>query len=468
MYHLDYDFRPLEVQRQEQDMQAALLAASPTRKALQPLQRQVAGSIPPSVSASNEPSIPTSWPMFANDAERNIAIGTGAYDPSYVSPLKMIEHQVMTADAIKDIAQRQAYDVAMNPVIPGQAPEERIASMLTGDITGTAHKIVNKGYSPDKYGQLDLNSPTRDLLDRDVYDDPDFRKLLAKSPEHAAFTYKQLTGRSLEGDTKAAITYRDDRTKFAQSLQDERAKKISEEQLGAALLPTKVGRAYAEQQIKSGAVYDPTKQTWKVWNVEDAPEAGTLGLGAAPKPYRQLTDATDDQNRLLNQHYSDVTGRRLPDKPKSSQLSGLRKDPMIEEAATKFEAAHHRTIQNDELAALSHRLLQTQSTQAESDQHGFWGTVPKVSEDTLRAVVGRKSGAPVFSSDPSSVDPENLNWWGKYLNEALHGQVDPNGNHIMPSINHAYNYMTDDLWQTGGPVHQLFDKLGWAQQPVPR
>lgn len=474
MSPIAYDFRPLSIQ--QQDVEAAGLASSPI-KILQRLQNSNGQSrvLSPSVSASNfqRPSIPNQWPTFANEAERNIAMATGTYSPEYISPLKMLEHQALTADAQKDVLQRQAYEASSFPVIANQSSEDRQRALLAGDVTGLAGKLLHSGYAPSSYGQLDLQNPTKDRLDREIYDHPEFQKALAKNPAQAAFTYQRLTGRTLEGDTGAAIAYRDDRAKFGQSLQDERAKKISEEQLSSALLPTKVGRSYAEQQIKGGAVYDPAKQSWKVWNTDDAPVNPLGGLGQIAKPYRQLVDATEDQNRLLNQHYSDVTGRTLPEPHKAEPVSYLRKDPEIATAIAKWEAAQHRTIQDDELARLGQRVLETRANQAAHDeQYGFKGAVRRVSHNTLRAIAGRPSmqenPVPVFTNRGEDVSDANLNWWGKYMKEGLQGQVDPNGNYIIPTINRAYNYLTDDLWQQNGPAHQLFDKLGWANQPVQR
>lgn len=308
-------------------------------------------------------------PTFANEAERNMAIASGAYDPSFASPTQRANFIALKAIEAQDRAKIRAEAIRLNPLpIGASTPAALKRAQLAGDTTGLAKKLIIKNNFPDdpkavenfykgamdpELGQYEpdlkpyvthagygvfsgTNLPSR--LDTNLYYDADFQEALSKDPEQAMHTYERLTGRSLQGDLEEAVKLR-----------------------GSQL---KVGRDFATRAISEGAHYDPTNGQWKVWNIAEPNDPTSLST----RPSRQLVDATPEQVDWLNTHYEAVTGRRLerPSPSAKAHRESINRvmadshgaaDPKFTAEVQKFRDMFQREPTNQELSTLARVVL---------------------------------------------------------------------------------------------------------------
>lgn len=293
---------------------------------------------------------PSGWPTFNSDADRIAAIATGEYDPNYSSPLQKKKALALQALAQRDQAEidfntqrnfpinpKLVYDQSGNVIV--QNPKDVLSAQLAGTVGGdiaqvlrsmqkiprTAEDFTSESAGPELkpyvpgvagYGKVAQPGTTQmDRLDRDLYFDDQFQKILQRDPKQANFVYQRLTGRTLDSDIKSHTDLRADQVKS--------------------------GFDFTKRAIEQGAKFDPQTNTWQIWNTAEAPVSeGGISLGTAtPRPYRQFVPATEQQNAWLNQHYQNVTGGTLPKSTAPSVVNDQRLNSFISRQTPEVQAA---------------------------------------------------------------------------------------------------------------------------------
>lgn len=456
----------------------ASAAPAPSAPSVQPGQ-----VVDPSVQGPSP--LARAWPNFRNDAERQIAIDSGTFSPEFVNPLAKTAYDVSVAAKERDQAQRQAYEAHMSPVapdylkIPGlegvsgilQNREAVVRGQLAGDQSGFAAKFLRKQMGldpkdisnpitqpylpPTGFGKIEQQDPTKDMLDRHIYDDPDFKELMVKNPHQAAFVYQRLTGRALggaltdpktgepvnTGDIGAAIAFHNERAKVAQSMQDKQreamgmipidvakseALKTNDDEHRLLNLPMETANNFAAAQYKAGATYDPVKKTFNLLTLGPAPEGG-IGL-QTPKSVRDFHQATEEEDRMMRMGHPNVTGRPLPTVREFSPAefaatAAIQKNPAISEIQPLISAAEKHlghSLNPDEVRRIKSIGEQKYYSQKlEAMKHGAWNSYLQKQNALLFGIKGTDEQG--LALDPLSLeqgDPNmdnNLNWWGKYL-----------------------------------------------------
>lgn len=479
-----------------------------------PIPPQTSAIVPPSVQASTAVGpvqVPAQWGPFRSDDERRIAIGTGAYDPNYLNPRAKYEAEALAAIRVaeqKQVQNYQArsttdivpkYDFNMNPDImsrfyTGTNPgnfltnrDELLRKQLAGDVTGTTARILRSrvGADPNTAGGSMqpylpknpsgvLDAQGVDTLDREIYDHPDFKKLLSDNPEQANFVYQRLTGRpllsaqtagrgqgtgggsnavsegptgdlSVQGDLNRSITYRNDRAKFQQGLQDKQTeglanigldfvKEAQKRSIDDAYLSQTVGREFVKRN--TDAIYDPVKKSWKVWKMAEAPVGQQTGISTAePKPYRQLMPANDTEAEMLSRHWEETTGHKLDVAPNLSslqleQLRVWRTNPEYKQVMDDFEKKFgHAPTFND----VAMEINRTDLRKARSAPSGFAGIAPyiqgagnalwgaKGTTEQYDPTTGQTNTVPIDITDDKNYTDQNMNWWGKFMAHPVEG-----------------------------------------------
>lgn len=328
-------------------------------------------------SAAMTPVDPTAdrWPTFATEAERNIALAAGSYDPSYASPLQKSHAAALGVLEEKDRAAIRARADEASPIMAGMVAS--VANQLAGDSTGLVKRLLvkNSGLTMDQYmnqatgnpdsllagvigrsvptlkpykttggfGPMEgTNLPSR--LDMDLFSDPDFQTELGRNPEQAAYAYERLTGRKLQTDLGETIAMRKSQVD--------------------------VGRKFATSAITQGAQKDPVTGKWKVWNMAE-PEEGGIGL-TPQRATRSLVEATPEQASWLDTHYESVMGRKAPQVQKQdaayrqSIINTMEHDPQFQTDVDAKQAEIGRSLTNEELAMLAKLKLQRTQQQPRS------------------------------------------------------------------------------------------------------
>lgn len=203
----------------------------------------------------------------------------------------------------------EAYTRSKRPIYSaGMSDEDLLAAQLTGDSGDIKSFLMRmQGLDPNEQitlspsdraplkpyrsaGQLGSLSNERSgslPLDIGLYMSKEFQEMMQRDPSRAQFVYEQLKGRSLKTDIDQSGELRDEQIK--------------------------AGRSFARRQIEQGAYREPATGKWKIWAMDEAEQNG-LSLGTQ-RPFRQRLDATEDQARWLDEYYSSVTGRNLPEPP---------------------------------------------------------------------------------------------------------------------------------------------------------
>lgn len=257
-------------------------------------------------------SIPTSNPVFANEAERNIAINAGAYDPAYPSPLQKTLANSYASSAARDSDALIATRTANNPMMSAKTPADILAAQLAGDRDGTIKKIILAHQPTPLSNDPNQTGPVAGLhpymgsiapnatgvdtvapLDKQLIHNEHFAKVYAKDPKEGMRIYKALTGRDMLDDKKET-------------------EKLIEHHEGFE-------RDTFEKNIANGAKYDTTTQTWHLRQSKTMDDTGmNLGIGAA-KP-SEFRPATPIENAIMNRHYKSYVNGELPQQPKFGNL----------------------------------------------------------------------------------------------------------------------------------------------------
>jgi hypothetical protein len=162
--------------------------------------------------------------------------------------------------------------------LQGTTPEQQIN--LPFD-----QRVQDLSYRP-KFGvggaaNLDTNSST---LERNLYDDPEFQKLLSTNLGKAKHVYQNIVGRNLDDD-----------------IQGHQAITKKKEQFYMGL---------AETAVKQGLEYDQQKDKFRTWKYLQPDQASMLP-GSNPNPVRQRVDATPEEEYAIRNYYERLTGRPL-------------------------------------------------------------------------------------------------------------------------------------------------------------
>lgn len=306
-------------------------------------------------------------PTFSSEAERNIAIASGAWDPNYESPLQKANVEaLMKIDADKRAAIRARADI--EAPIALDTPKDLLQSQLAGDTLGLTKKFLIRraGFTPEQYmrqaaggtpdsmlaavigtatptlkpyqpeagfGALEGSAlPSR--LDFTVYNDPDFQRALRENPEEAKYAYSRLTGRKLETDIAETLATRKNQVD--------------------------VGRKFATDALTQGAQRDPVSGKWRIWNMAET--EAQLGLGQT-RPTRQLVDATPEQAKWLDTHYSSIMGQPLPRQSvedtqhSKSIMQTMQGVPEFTQAVAAHEKLINRKLTTEELNRKAMQML---------------------------------------------------------------------------------------------------------------
>lgn len=380
------------------------------------------------------PLPPDHYPQFLNPLQQKMAEASGLINPNYSDPRAELEHHLNnqiaenqnTFEQQQDAEYQRRAQLARSAYVPQlndtgrlSNPDEFLTTQLAGDRGGTVANILHsmqnvpvgqqvQPYLPaGRYGKMDLDRTELDPIDRTVYNDPTFQRELARDPARAAFAYKQLVKRNLTEDIAA-------HEKFRQKQID-------------------TGYSFAQDALKQGAIFDPVKRTWKVWNT--APDTGDSLSLTTPHPFRQLVDATEQQNIWLNQHHKNVTGHELPAAPpvapKSAQLDAqrLQKNPEIKAAIIAKETKLGRSLTPQEQQVEGSLYLKDQADiaqfKAKSNEQPAWRQALNMGGSTFQSMLGFKPtpiGTPFEDAYYPKDDMSNLNFFGKFLrhpNQAL-------------------------------------------------
>lgn len=292
----------------------------------------------PTIPSSVPSALSPVWPTFNNEAERNIALATGSYDPTFASPLKRTEYTTLEAARVKDLTDASAKAQAAIPLDPTGTDEQILAAQLAGDMHGDTKRILHSlqtgahpksamGYEQSLFMPPEMRPKLRPFiprsgfggvpseaaitsnLDTDLLSDPEFKRISFQDPTRGAHVYRSLTGREYEGDVKLHDKIRGRQADF--------------------------GRSVVMEELKAGAYRDPATGSWMVWETREAPEGGiTAGGVNAPKPFRQLVKANPEKQRIMDTYYSSVTGQRITQLPSATagQQAGaaqLMEDPAM-------------------------------------------------------------------------------------------------------------------------------------------
>lgn len=311
--------------------------------------------VPPSVPPGISPLAPA-WPTFNNEAERNIALHTGAYDPTYISPLKRTEALAMETGRAADMERASIAARASMPLDPNAPDAQIMAAQTAGDFRGDARRVMHSLHGLDYEGTVGSGAalpayrprtgfgglPTEDAitsrLDLDLVSDPEFQRLTAQDPKRAAFVYENLTGRPYVGDVKLHDKIRGEQATF--------------------------GINTVRKEIEAGAYREPATGKWMVWETREAPEGG-LGVSNtvnAPKPFRQLVEANETKQRLMDTYFTRATGMQVP--PTVTGTRGQKfgaqhylQDPAVAAAVAAAEKALHRKLTPQETLREAQRAL---------------------------------------------------------------------------------------------------------------
>lgn len=249
---------------------------------------------------------PDGRPVFANEMAKRIAIDTGAYDPTYISPTHQAAARAGEARRLADAAAAAAAVRKATPLTPGLDSEGLARAQMAGDRGDTKRVLQSlqninadedillppgqraqvQGYLPTGgIGGSPSEEPMASRLDMNIVNDPEFAKIARQDPSRAAYVYQSLTGRSYDGDVKSFNQVQDRQNKF--------------------------GMDFASTAIRNGAKFDPVTGKWQLWQRTE-PEGGIGSIGAPQGAQTRLVDATPEQQMLMERNYKSVTGFDLP------------------------------------------------------------------------------------------------------------------------------------------------------------
>lgn len=367
------------------------------------------------------------YPTYQNPLEQKLAVASGVINPYFTDPRAALEHQtdqrlqLMQAQHTQQVNDEAAQAAtlahsAYAPQYDGSGklvnPDQFLTTQLAGDPTGTATKVLHsmqnttvgqpvQPYLPNGgYGKQDDALSVMNPLDHTIYNDPTFQQELVRNPDRAHFAYQKLTGRDFTSDYTANQAF-------------------VKQQYNTGFQAT-------SDALKNGAVFDPIKRTWKVWQMAPAPDDPNSIkslTGAQPQASRQLVDATDTENNWYNTHYQNVTGKPLASAPQSISgfTNSFKSDPDVAKALAAASTAKGSSLTQQQERAVTTIALgkkADQQAQLESNYQQGWGMVPKAILATRDALSGYKVG---HFGEPDS--PETRNFLGQTM-DALRNPYD--------------------------------------------
>lgn len=366
----------------------------------------VAGAIP----------LTGTWPAFRNDTDRLLAMLQGTYDPNYASPGLKANAVANAALSERDMKEREAFNLSTNPLNSAQTTSDVLAAQLASGIGGVKEFIARQ-QGLDPAAQLALpveqraalkaylseggignlprvgGNPIR--LDYNVATSPEFAMLAKTNPPQAKAFYRALTGRDFDEDQKQAKGARDE--------YDDSTRK------------------YAAGALSGGATFDPTDKSWQVWNYDEAPaNNNALAIGAAPRPYRQLTKATPWQNEALNRHYPTLAGGRpLPTVPPSSEWMVTSRKEHEKNLASDQEFQNRLAAQKAKYGYVTDQMFFEifREYMGEPPAMTPGEKAAKSIDNTFKAVLGSKPSAE-WNID-SMTAPENRNPIGRFMDRFI-------------------------------------------------
>jgi hypothetical protein len=235
----------------------------------------------PAAAASLSPSVGEQWPTFQNEDERNIAINTGAYDPSYTTPTKRLA-------AVTERLRGHPYaEVMADPdlrAIMGSDPKR--GKYVYGAITG------GRDFEHDM-SQSELNA-RQDKQDAE-------REQLRKESEQRYYEH-QLS--------------QEERQARAQAVNEQRATELrrirqeEEDAHKAAMAHTEFDSKRFDQLAEANAHYDPSTGKLMTWQNQEADPTSVDS-----RPVRKLMEATPEDERVWRETYQSKLGVEPPLKP---------------------------------------------------------------------------------------------------------------------------------------------------------
>lgn len=318
----------------------------------------------------------TSAPELAATLQALQVARTG---PANQPPPDPATQAAMQAKLLTDTANQQ---MRYNPLLPELDDSALARAQVARDPTGTAAKLLAalngsgviaspatmrrnpdgvwaqpdnlvplKGYHPEGgFGGVPDPEAIKSTLDPRIATHPVFQRLLQEHPDKAAFAYKAITGRDLEGDMKGQAATVANREKF---------------QLGMA-----------SDLIKNGAYTDKATGRLMKWGYEMPPEGGVGSLTGGAQPVRKLMAATDDETEAYSRMYPRLMGHPDPIAPARAEASrgkgfevraaATLKDPAIAAAITAEEskltriAGHPITLTADEKLKVAQKEISRQ------------------------------------------------------------------------------------------------------------
>lgn len=388
-------------------------------------------STPPPSGGASAPApsaVAGGWPVFPDEASKQVALANGSYDPSFPSPAAKIAYLAGSQVRSNDAAQTAAQAAQYNPIAPQYDakgnlanPQSVLQGQTAGDVNGHVTSVLRSMQgtlgtlgAPIKpyvagYGNASTGpggNVNIDNLDRNVFHDPQFQKILARDPSGAAFAYQRLTGRDMNGDIKSA-----------QDL-------VAEQK--------KTGLEFTQKALAGGAKRDQDG-TWLVPNPAPAPpnpDALSLtGGGQSPRLIRQLVKATPTENMWMNQHFTNATGRPnvapVPYSPASIQgANQAMLDPDVaKEVQERERIVGQKANPNDILKAAQYVANQKAGAIDPNNPHGPVTNAFLEYGNALMGLntpQGQDPALPVKNALKNplySVNPANQNWWGHALSK---------------------------------------------------
>lgn len=395
-------------------------------------------SSPPSEQAPPGTGTPagaqTGWPTFPNEAAKQVALATGAYDPSFPSPQSKATYLAAQAVRANDATATAAEAAKYNPIMPRYAtdgtlanPAQVLQGQTAGDTNGYSTLVLQsmQGIRNQVGVPANLRTPLQpyvqgygsgansvggpnvniDKLDRKVYFDPQFQQILARDPSGAAATYQRFTGRSMQSDIQGA-------------------QQLQQEQL-------KTGLEFTQKALANHA-YQNSDGTWMVANPAPPPPQQDNGLsleghGQSPRLIRQMIPASPTENSWMNQHFTNVTGRPLP-KPitptPAAQVGAQQatQDPDVQKQVATVASQIGRPLNPKETFAVAQQVAQAKAGAV--DTTNPHGSLYSGLAETRNAMFGLTTpeGGDVDNpwkqawSDPNfASQPQNQNWWGQMI-----------------------------------------------------
>lgn len=387
----------------------------------------------------------TGWPVFPNEAAKQVALANGSYDPSFPSPQAKATYLAAQAIRTNDANTTAAEAAKYNPIMPRYDASGNLSNsaqvlqgQTAGDTNGYSTLVLQslQGIRNQVGVPANLRTPLQpyvqgygsgatatggpnvniDKLDRRIFTDPQFQQIMSRDPNGAAATYQRLTGRSLGSDIQSA-----------QALQQEQLK---------------TGLEYTQKQLQQGA-YKQNDGTWMVVNPETPSINVDNGLTGNANPsqrvQRKFAPATAIQNQWLNQHYTNATGQAQPPIKQFTPAATVAAQQATQDPDVQKQVA---TVANQLGRPLNPREIFDQARQVAlakanviNPEANPYGPITTSYQEYGNALLGLKNTPDQDPTIPvkqawnnlaAGGNAPELNWWGKLIH-SLGGGVDQPG-----------------------------------------